>query len=209
MLMFLLVLCSANGAEIADWILREQADQPCRVEHGWGTVYRLEYGDQGRKTKRIKYNDQGLLLETTTFDYDADGRLVAQRRDVQGQRRVDELAYNSRGLLLYHDSAVDDAGKWQVRTKYFWDDQGRLESETVTSSVELDPFEVRYVYDDLGRLAYSETTVKRRMHRTAYRYDKKGRLVREGERKRYHYDKLGRLDRAGDVRFQYQCSDSK
>ena len=173
-----------------------------RYDTGYVTTYAVERDAHGRVTARsagdgdngtrweYTYDEQGHLVEeqestsayghdysiTTTFAYNADGRL-AEQESYDGMYAY-YYTYDDAGrLATVSMGGVDDPTS---RTTYSYDDAGRLTSRLDTYKSDRGMF-ITFTYDDAGNLVQAEETdqtLGEVYQTTNYERDAAGNLTR-------------------------------
>jgi len=115
--------------------------------------------DEGRLTKEVYYNVNGLKYLTVYFDYDGQGRVIKEMS--MGINDAPEG---------YYINEYDDAGKRLTRISYVA--QGPEEFT--------EDYRISYVYDDFGRCVSEISTSEGKiLAKTEYVYDENGWLISE------------------------------
>ena len=161
-------------------------NKPTRIADERGVEYEFEYDDFGNLAKKT-YAAGSAVEQTTEYDYDDAGNLVAIRRLKAGSGPHETDAEILR--------TYDDCGNMTSET----DPEGNITRFTCDSAGNMASREDpngnvwQYSYDDAGNLRAAADPLG---NRTMYEYDAEGKLVRtedpRGNETSYAYDERGR-----------------
>ena len=158
-------------------------------EDGEKTVTKAEY-DGDRVAKVSEKHDDADDDSTTSTKYDDQGRIVSTvRKEASGTTATDKWEYDGSGRVTKnsYSSKDDDGDVFKMTFTNSFDDEGRLETHTITVE---DTFKImtRYSFNDAGQLVKETTSTDYESYRTddtksvtKYEYDEQGRIVRKIE----------------------------
>lgn len=204
----LLVHETGSGAEAAT----------AEKSYGYDTSGRLTKASSPKGDNTYAYNDRGSLIEAdgpsgkAAYTYDSDG-LLTSRTDAAGtasfgyaRRQLTSATDPLTGAAqTYHyDGAGSvkqiDYGAGQSRS-FAYDDLGRIDTDTVTSSGGATIASTDYGYDTDDHLTSKETTGTSGAGDNTYGYDDAGRLTswtENGTTTEYGWDDSGNRTKNGD-----------
>ena len=161
-------------------------NKPTRIADERGVEYAFEYDDSGNLAKKT-YAAGSAVEQTTEYDYDAAGNLVAIRR-LKGGTGPHETDAEILRTYDEHGNKTSETDPEGNITRFTCDSAGNTTSrEDPNGSVWL------YSYDDAGNLLSTSDPLG---NRTVYEYDDAGKLARtedpRGNETSYAYDERGR-----------------
>ncbi len=138
---------------------------PTRMTDSMGRTTWYSYDLKGQLLETLrpaKEEEQEVLYQRTTYDYDANGNKISEYR---------------RGGYWSLDGQQKENGGSELRLKYSYDQRDRLISvEDGLGAV------IRFSYDVQGKKIYEEKAISDGIHQIIhYKYDKAGRLIEAKE----------------------------
>ena len=179
---------SENYSAKVDYVYREdgQIAEKMAVYDKTQEITAYSYDESGRLVKEehtVRTSDKVQQSTVMEYTYDASGNKLTQTETRMGSlSRKEEWTYNEAGKVLTYKE-FDGQGNPGEEMKYIYDNQGRLEEETLYLGGTAEDSAV-YVYDEAGRVIKRASGVPYEKFITVnkiilYTYDEFGNLLTE------------------------------